>query len=280
MNAWDLAVGWGTGVEPAHPVAVFRIVLGLLVLLQAVVIHRDLDLLYGPDGLVPDDVYRDFAMPRVSVFRWMTSPAAHRWVFWAVVVSAGCLTVGLLPSLAALVCWLFFRSLVWRNVFASGGPEAAFSRFLLLTVLVDSGAAWSLHNPLADAVVRSWPVDLLRLQVASIIFFTAVNKLRGTGWLRGEALHGLFSVRLSSLHHASVRTPLPWPRLLDRPWVYRWMGRVVVVAQLALPWLLWWDVTRAPAALVLIGVHAGIQSWLNIGLFQPLMIGALTLFLW
>ena len=141
---------------------------------------------------------------------------------------------------------------------------------IFLLILGDSGAALSLdrkkHQP---RLVSAWVVDLLKIQLSIVYFFTFVVKLR-PDWLSGMLMYLNLNGILA-------------PYLKEIPGVYRGLAWFALLAEGFLFWALWRKKWREWAFLLGFTLHVGIlftvKSTLGLISFGLLSISLYPLFL-
>jgi hypothetical protein len=178
-------------------VAVFRIALGLVQLINAWGLRRDLAYLYGPHGAL-GDAYRNggFGLGRLSLV-----PLAidrERWLraCWLVHVSAAAaLTCGALTRPSAAVAFLTLTTLQSRNPLVTDGGDDVLRIMTFLTVFSQAGASlsvdywWSHGGWVSQQPSNPWAWRLMQIQVSVVYAKSALAKLRGATWLDGRAVY-------------------------------------------------------------------------------------------
>ena len=178
----SLLTGLLTAQRPARQVAVFRIGVGLAVLIRGLKTARDLYLLQHDPAVVPAPLYawanRPESLPGI---------AALAGTF---LIAGVTLTLGWHARLSALVAsaisaWLFF---VDQNFW---GHHVYFMTLMLLLLSVtDSDASLSLRwlrEGRPEREVTWWPVWLAQVQLSLAYFFSGVAKLNPV-FLSGEVM--------------------------------------------------------------------------------------------
>ncbi len=171
-----------TARRPARPVALFRIGVGLAVVLRGVKTARDLYLLEYDPLVVP-----------APLFEWAQRPATLPGIValaGAFLAAGAALTVGWHARLSAAVAcaisaWLFFvdQSFWGHHVYFM-------TLMLLMLALADSDASLSVRwirqgRPERD--VPAWPAWLAQVQLSLAYFFTSVAKLN-PAFLSGDVM--------------------------------------------------------------------------------------------
>lgn len=257
--------------------ALFRIGLGLLVVLDAAGRLPDLTALYSDAGAVPRALVRELSGDELPLSLYM----AHGSVGFAgalllLHVAAGvCLLAGYRTLLATGAAWVLTLSLQYRNPLVVGWGD------MILRVLL----LWSLFLPLAERASldrrRGAPRQAARsflslgsagfvLQLGSIYFFTALLKT-GPEWRDGSAI----AIALQNEHFAK----LPQATVaLGHPLLLFALTHTVRYFEAIGPLLLLVPVGIGPlrTALVLAywAFHLGLFALLELGLFPFVCIAA------
>ena len=169
--------------------------------------------------------------------------------------------------------------LYWRNPYLLSGAEILARLLLLWSLFLPLNRYWSVDAALdPESRRRSYPAlpfFALRLQIASLYFFSALFKLEGLPWRDGFALawtlqDTLFAGR--AIGEFFVH---------DLPWLLVGVNYLVIVFQLAFPYLIYspWrnELTRAIAIAGSAAMHLSFIVFLTIGGFPYLCLIMLTL---
>jgi hypothetical protein len=289
-TARSFARGWNVFFHSpcdGRIVAAVRIGYAAVVLVHLAVLYPDLDLFFTDAGLVPTDVAEKIVSPYAwSVFFWLpsTSAVVHA-CFWMAVAHAVLLLVGLLPRLNALLLLVWILSFQVRNPIIQDGEDCLMRLMGFFIIFLPSGACWSLNSllfgtkpgpgepePIRPRVpepacpVPGWPLRLLQIEMAAMLFSTALVKLGGYAWVNGTALY--YVSRLDD-HFGRFPTPA-WA--FDTPWVVAFMTWSVLLAETLVPLFIWFRETRLPCLAVLLVFHLANEWTMNLFLFHWLMI--------
>jgi len=270
LRAWD--VFWFAPASPV-PVAVYRILLGLIVLHYGVLLAPELLLWLGESGTFSLDSAREFSRPYTTHLIGFL-PARDAWVigFYAVLMtSALTLTVGLFTRTSAVMTYLCLLAFHNRNPFILNSADIFMRLSVLWLGFSQAGAAISVDRlrrvargeELGPLKPRS-PVGqrLIQCQLAIMYFSTSFWKvLKGQGsWFDGTAMY--YALRLE------VYQRLPVPVFLDQMWVYQALSLGTIVAESALWSLIWLPRYRYWALASGVGLHLGVDCFMNIPLFS------------
>jgi hypothetical protein len=277
-----LAEGWAQffhASAPATPVAVFRIALGSILLVNAAVLSQDLAFLYGPNGAV-GAANRDQSFRRLRVSIFAVVPATLPWLQACLAVhgvAALLLTIGLATQVSTAVAFVTLSSLQSRNPVVTYGGDDVLRVMSLLLIFAPAGEtlsadAWMAHGSWHVATNTSvWCWRLMQLQVATIYLKAFVAKLTGESWRNGSAV--FLATEVTDFR----RRRLPeWAR---RPPVARLATWTTLAIEGALGTVIFMPAVRGPIAIIGIAMHLTMEWFLNVFLFGAAMIACLLLFL-
>jgi len=250
--------------------ALLRIVLATIVLVDLAGRARDLRLHYTDDGVLTREVLRD------SLSRWRWSLgfldgglAFQQAVFVLTALAAISLLVGFKTRFAIVLVWALMLSIQVRNPLVLSGADTLLRVLLFWGMLLPLGAVWSIdHRRGSDPrrgsmQVLSFATAGLCLQVAFVYWFTVALK-SGLEWREsGTAL-------FYALRAEQITTPLgEWAQQFTS--VLRVLTFATIVVEIVAPILLFSPIWTARARMVaivsLIGMHIGIMLTMNIGIF-------------
>jgi hypothetical protein len=262
--------------QPTLTICVFRILVGVLVLVDTWNWSRVYHQLLGPNGWFDTKTYNQHQRKaRFSILAHL--PATNRSVEGVLIVQAVaalCLALGILPQLAAAVCFFTLVSIHNRNMYALNSGDTVLRFFCLFLIFAPSGSQLSvLHLPqLLNPNARGWPWTLvmIRLFLANVYLKNVLFKLQGSWWRDGTATQKVFGV------HLWIAQPLPaW---LHQPWFFRLTTYGTLVVETALFSLIWMEEFRIPLVATGIVFHLGLWFFLRVRLFQIAMIAGLLSF--
>ncbi len=185
--------------QSARPLAAARVVLGLAMMAEAVLIWRSLDDLFGPYGFLQADLMDVFEGPNLpSLGLWLEqagfdySGILHvlfilRWIFLIT------FTLGYRTRTSAVGLLLFQIFILSSGALSSYGVNRYFHVFLFLMVFMPIGESYSLDRRKrgeAETPTVSARLSLRFLQVALLLTYlnAGVAKAAGTEWWTGDAI--------------------------------------------------------------------------------------------
>ena len=265
------------GETDIAPVALFRILFGLLLFNWFWQLFPNLTAFFTDEGILPR---RELALAypdRLSLLNlsgeWW--PVATLWAISCLV--ALLLTLGWHTRVMSVLAFALVSSFSWRDPLILDGSDLVFRVVPLWLAFTSAGDRWSIDALRRDhvPVVRGWalPIRILELQIAWIYLATGLEKLGGIDWIEGTAAYYALH-----LEHTFAR---PWahafavnPALSH---LISWYTLAVELAFLPLA-MAPFRATRAAAALAAAGMHLGIILLMNVGNFPLVMLAACVLF--
>lgn len=259
--------------------ALFRVLAGLLVVLNALTLARSQRLLLDPEGYVTHGSWLSSPYAgEVSLLRWL--PARRASVLLVIGAYGVCgivLAVGpasqMVVILAAVYAFGLFTILTQRNPLLRHSGDVLLGILLLLLAFSPCTEALSLHALQRGAPSEPQPAPALRLmqvQLSALYMTSVLYKLRGKTWREGTATH--YVVQL--LGHRKRRLPAA----LDTPALHCVATYATLVVEFGGGLLVWFPQARYPALLALAGLHLTLQLLMRMHLFQWIMLSSLVLF--
>lgn len=261
--------------RPAWPLAIARILFGLVLLAWTVTLMLDASTFLSDDGAVgPEFAGRDG-------WRWFDlDTTTSAWIaLIALVATAVCIVVGLFPGVALVAAFVLLVAVERRNPLIINSGDLVLRNFALLLAFTPSGAAlsvdrWRRHGRSSlwtSPRVAPWGLRLVQLQVVVVYFFAFWSK-SGESWRNGTAVST--ALRLDDLQ----RFPAPafMIEMVIAVAVLTW-GALAV--ELALAALLWCKPLRPLLLVLALGLHLSIGGLMLVGFFGPAMFVGLFTFL-
>lgn len=258
---------WFTPADP-RPLALVRILTGLLGLVLAGSYAADLGTWFGPGGMIPVSAAGRSA-EQLSLFTLATSAKFLATLFGLLVAALVAMTLGLFSRGACLTAALLWAGLLNRGPALVGPADDCLAVLLWCLVVGPSGACWSVDRWLRDRrgapapTASPWArvaLGLLRVHVVAITVATLLAQLKGDAWWDGTAAWWL--------------TARSQSRLVDLTGLYRaseylmnLITHAIVGFEIVFAGGLWFQATQrgvARAGLVawpLIGILAGEPWW-------------------
>jgi hypothetical protein len=262
----------------ARPLAVLRIGLAGVLLVQAFVIAGSLLELYGERGLVQWPIVHLLVPAGVPRVGWVVSalgsfgvgPAACvRGVFLLYLAGLACLLVGYYTRLAAVVAWLTHLALNTSGTVSIYGVDNFANFALFYCIWMPVGAAASADR-LLDRVSGEpsfgarLGLRVLQLHLCVAYLAAGLDKIAGEQWRDGEA------VWLAVMQ--PVLGPVDFSWLAGVPWLTLLACWATLIVEIGYPIFVWPRRTRKLWALATIGLHIGIALFMSLVSFSAVMI--------
>jgi Vitamin K-dependent gamma-carboxylase len=265
VAAWDSF--WFRPISTA-PLAVFRIVFGLVVFAWSLTLLPELSPFFTRGGIVPKQPpYSGQLWGAWGVLEIFTGKGAVIVLFIALVVASVCLVLGLLPQLAAAVVFIALMSFQRRNPFVVNSGDVLMRLVAFYLIFAPSGAALSLGRFLKNRrefwtfpARAPWAMRLLQIQF-SVVYLVAVwTKARGTTWNNGTAVS--LALRIKDLERFPVPSFITHSALISNVFTF---GTLALELSLA---ILVWNRTLRPWVLLAgLSLHLGIEYSIRVGFY-------------
>jgi len=187
---------WFTPADP-RPLAVVRILTGLLGLVLAGSYAGDLETWFGAGGMLPlDGVSGRFVEHVPSLFAWTRTSVAVWNLFSLLLAALVAVTVGLGGRLACLAAAALWASLLARGPALAGPADDCLAVLLWCLAVGPAAAAWSIDRsirdrrrlpPVAPSTWTRLALGLLRVHAAAITLAVLLAQLKGDAWWDGTA---------------------------------------------------------------------------------------------
>jgi hypothetical protein len=265
------------GEADVAPVAVFRIVFGLLLFNWFWQLFPNLTAFFTDEGILTraDVALRDG--DRLSLLS-----LSGDWSVVALIWAASCLvalslTLGFRTRLASFLAFVLVSSFSWRDPLILDGSDLVFRLVPLWLGFTPAGDRWSIDalRRAGAPVTRGWafPIRILELQIAWIYLATGLEKLGGVDWPLGTAAYYALQ-----LEHTFAR---PWAHAFAVDPMFShlitWYTLTVELSFLPLA-MIPLQRTRTIAALGAAAMQLGILLLMNVGNFPLVMLAGCVLF--
>jgi hypothetical protein len=253
--------------------ALFRIVLGLYILMDLARRAVDLTAHYTDAGVLPRANLRPMGRWMIPLHTSSGGLTLQVCLFAAAAVVAIAFTVGYRTRLAALLSWTMLLSLQHRNHLILSGGDGLLRIMLFWSIFLPLGQWWSLDRlrgrvsfPAArrGSLVFSAGVAGFLVQIASVYFFTGLLKAESAVWREGVAV---YQTLLADHTSTALGT-----HLLQYPQLLRFLTYSTLVWESVGPLLFFLPPVTGPVrtlvAFSFVGLQVGIAACMEIGNFQ------------
>jgi hypothetical protein len=277
IKAWNQFM---FGPISARPLAVFRIVYGLIMIMYLSLMWVEFELWYTGNGFLQGNEAREAAGDlRFSILQYYNNGTLP-YIFYATAfVSAICLTLGWRTRIVSVTLYASMLTLYHRNLSSNGGPDAMPLIISFYMMFCPSGRALSLdalradrkRGTLASPLIAPWSVRLIQLQICLLYFQSCVIKCQGAAWMEGSVVHYiLFNREFRQFN-------MEW--LANYPLLINLFTHGALLIEFSLAFWLWFRPTRRWVALGGLLLHAGIRPMLLVPAFGEIMIATYITFL-
>lgn len=279
----------------ARVCAAIRVAYAAIVLVHLSVVYRDAEMLYSDAGVLPVESARQIgSVYAPSIFWYLPStPGVMEACVIIMAVHAAMLLLGLFSNVNAAALFLWIASLQFRNVVINDGEDTAMRMLGFFLIWMPVGRCWSVdaliwrtwrrwrsrvaigagereRERVGDGfdthAAPGWALRLWQIQMALILLSTALVKLEGEAWPRGEALY-----YVSRLDDFFGRFWVPaWA--FDSPWCVAGLTWTVLLVELLAPLLIWFRETRTLCLVLLVIFHLASDWSMHLFLFHWIML--------
>ncbi len=261
--------------ESPKKAAIFRIALGIVLLLTFLLLAGNLEEWFSSNGIFPASLIQGRSHPlSFSFFFLNDSPEVIYLSYSALLILTALFTLGLYPQLLAIPIFLLTVSFHNRNpeLFHAGDMLLRF--ILLLNIFIDSGRAlspWRTPTPELVSRVPGWPFRVLQIQLCILYFFAACSKTASGMWMNGEHIFAMLN--------------FPGRGYWDFIWLRNFPAFTSILTysipaiELSFPFLVWFKGLRPWVVFAAVLMHLGILMTINVIYFSEIMFVALISFL-
>jgi hypothetical protein len=267
--------------ESPLPIAIYRALLGCIVLLNQALLFPDVLTWFGDRGVIAFDTARRISGGTGLTLFWCLphSDAAVWTVYWLSCLFALMLMLGFLTRLSATGVFLTLVTLHHRNplVLNSGDTFLRIASFFI--IFSNAGVVFSVDRLIACAqgrtqgappAVAPWAMRLIQVQLACVYLDAFLWKTMGSMWLDGTAVY--YTSRLMEFW----RFPVPY--VFEHMWSIKLWTWGTLWIELALGTLVWVKEFKYWVLLLGLLLHLGVGYSMNIPLFGLIMVSAYATF--
>jgi hypothetical protein len=265
--------------EPVQGIALFRVLISVLLIVNALMLVPDLPHFFGERGVVEYNSPGGFQGSNLYYF-FKPVLSNSTWILWLHVLASVSLLLGFFTRTSAWIGFFTLSSLHYYNPLILNSGDTVLRLILFYLGFSQAGKAYSLDRyikvrrgivPLVPRLEMPWAQRLIQLQVSFLYFSTSFYKLDGKAWAYGEATY--YTSRLWDFE----RFPVPY--VFDHLWTIRLTTWSSLFIEFALGTLIWFKPLRVPLIFAGILLHLGIEFSMNIPLFEWIMMVLLLVML-
>lgn len=264
----------------ARPLAVLRIGLAWVLLVQALAIAPNVLDLFGPRGVVQYSLSETMVVPGVPRMSWVVQALAHvgvsevfavRASFLLYVAGLSALMFGWRTRLAAIVAWSMHLVVMMTQRTALYGVDDFANIALFYCMWMPVGHYWSMDVVCGRASsAPSWEARLslrvLQIHLCMVYLSSGIEKALQPPyqWWDGEILWRTF------LLPEYRQFDMTW--LADVPWLVKMASIGALFLELGYAFLVWPLATRKVTAIATLAMHLGIAVFMGLVTFGLVMI--------
>ena len=264
------------------PMAVYRILLGLLVLANQLLIWPDVSVWYSDRGAVSFATGKQISGGSgLNLFDWLPHTDATVWImFGASCFFAITLMLGLFTRSSALLLFLTLVTLHHRDPIILNSGDTFLRIATFFTIFSHAGKELSLDRLLAlrrgsaspiPLLFSPWAMRLIQLQLTFLYLYAFAWKVSGIMWLSGTAIY--YTSRLTEFWR------FPTPYVFEHMWTIKLWSWFTLLIEFSLGTLVWIKELRYAVLLAGVLLHLGIDYSMNIPLFGFIMASAYVTFI-
>lgn len=285
MSLKSLSKSWNAfffAPQSPMPIALFRIIYGVMVIATLVLLRPDWLTWYGVHAWMSLSTMHTLE-PGTRLNLFAILPQTDAWImalFWIFLGSTILLTIGFLTRFNSLIVFLCLTSIQQRNLYIIHGGDTFLRVAGFFLIFAPAGAALSLDRIVrikrgkedATAVPRSpWAQRMIQFELALLYFVTFCWKVKGAPWLQGTATYYIY--------HLEELKRFPVPSWLLHPVMLKLEGWFALVLEFSLGVLIWVKEFRYILLAFGLVLHLYLEYSLNIPLFQWDILSAYVLFI-
>lgn len=245
---------------------IVRTLFSLVVLINTVILYLDKDIFFCYNW------QREINNFASTIFGYFSITSCSYVPFLITILSSLLLMFGVLPRLSSLIIFISISFFQNTNPIILDGQDILMRLFAFFLIFQPK-----LKKIKDDTFINNIPkkldfIWLFRFQIILIYISSSIQKIRSVDWLSGDAL--IYISQLDDLFFSEYAYIFSSNFLLSRILTY-----FVLLVEIALPLLLILKSTRNKGVLLGIALHLSINFFMNLFLFQYLMIiGLLSFF--
>ncbi len=261
----------------ALPMGLYRIMFGVIILLHLALLAPDLNIWYGPNGVVSAETVKQWPFD-VLIDPLMLMPPTEQslQLFIGIfVLAAISLTLGLFTRFSAALVFIGLTSFHHRDWATINSGDIFMRLAALYLSFSNAGRALSLDRLIEvwtsrelltgpPPPVTMWVHRLMQVQLSFLYCQAFWTKTVGDVWISGNALY--YVTRLEDLRRFSL------PPFLNNLIVLKLLTWFTLATEFALWTLIWVKECRYWVLLAGMCLHLGIDLFMNLPLFEYLMV--------
>ena len=285
FKCWDKL--WFSRFDPLS-VSLFRIFLGILILVMFLANAPNWDRFYGAYG-IPSLHDLDLNRPSEdswSLFYWTEGKIPVGAYWWLGFLAALAFTIGWKTRWATILLYALQTSMIHRNLAIVNGDDLVLRMLLFYSCFAPLNHCLSVDWWLKKKRERAegpvsesewpliWPIRMMQINIAFIYLISLPYKLLGDpGWLNGDEIYWVMA--------SSMWSRWPWPQVFCQ-----WNGLLskiftygTIASEACFPTLVWFRPTKLYVLAAIAALHLGIAFVIpNVAFFTLAMVCSFWVF--
>ena len=244
--------------------ALFRILLGLLLIFDILSRLGSFGIFYTESGLIPLELTPYKTRTLWSVFFLSTNEYYIFGVFVWGLLSAICFTIGYRTKLAGIFCWIFICSIQYRAWFLLCGGDLLIRILFFVGIFLPLDQYFSVtKKSIQEKTVFNFVIVLYFIQLCFIYYTAAMGRDHHSWWIDATAISDVLKHKPSASYFAQF--------ILFFPLILKFLTRWTMLIEFFFPFIMFIPFNtqkiKLISALTMMLLHFGILTFMNIGLF-------------
>ncbi len=268
--------------QPATPVALYRILYGLLVIANLILLRPEWLTWYGPHAFLSMETVRTLSTgPRINFFFLLPQTEfAINAFFWIFLLCAICLTVGFMTRFSSMAVYGCLMSIHMRNLYILNSGDLLMRVTGFFLIFAPAGAALSVDRLLrirggkegvAAPLCSPWAQRMIQIQTSITYFSAFCLKTQGKAWVDGTAVY--YALRLDEFHRF-------WVPRGGNLFLMKLSAWLTMLIEFSAGVLVWFRDLRYPVLLAAACMHMFIEYSMNIPLFEWITVSTFVTFIY
>jgi hypothetical protein len=274
MDTFNAILNWFYAPKSSVVVALYRIALGITLLLTILLWRGHIVQFYSDSGYVTGDFVRNLSRPfSFSLLYYGSGPGLAYFLYAVLLVSCLCFIFGIYSRFFGFLCYVLYLSFFNRFPLTAFDGSQIIIIALFFTLFLQTDRAltpsWYQRRQGSSDTVPGWPVRMIQIQLVIIYFFAAVSKVQSPSWLNGTELLGILNFQYATFNFS-------W--LVNHPYIVNFLTYGTIATEFAAAFWLWTKASRPWVLFAVICMHLGILIAMQVTYFSEVMISCVILF--
>ena len=264
------------------PVALFRILYGLLNIASLALLRPEWFTWYGPHAVMTMETMNRLSPgARLNLFvLFPQTDFAINAFFWIFMACAITLTLGFMTRFSCVAVFLCLMSIQERNFYILNGADTVLTvtGFFLMFSHADGALSvdrlrriWAGRESHEVPLYSPWAQRMIQLQISIGYLSTFGAKMIGKSWRNGTAIY--YVLRLNGFR----RFPVPFANRLIITKLMTW-GTLVI--EFSIGFLVWFRALRYAVLAAAFLLHMSIEYSMNLPIFEWIMVSTYVTFIY